>query len=115
METFYKHMNNFIWQHPFIKGCIHFTSRFCPYMIIIFYSLFLLKIYNFHNFYYIKLHQKKQCKIFALLFLICKIFYYLPYIYIFICIYFMFILTNLFLTNFYIFLTAQTLNIGVGL
>ena len=45
METFYKHMNNFIWQHPFIKGCIHFTSRFCPYMIIIFYSLFLLKIY----------------------------------------------------------------------
>lgn len=43
METFYKHMNNFIWQHPFIKGCIHFTSRFCPYMIIIFYSLFLLK------------------------------------------------------------------------
>ena len=57
METFYKHMNNFIWQHPFIKGCIHFTSRFCPYMIIIFYSLFLLKIYiewQSHLFFFIK-------------------------------------------------------------
>ena len=57
METFYKHMNNFIWQQPFIKGCIHFTSRFCPYMIIIFYSLFLLKIYiewQSHLFFFIK-------------------------------------------------------------
>ena len=57
METFYKHMNNFIWQHPFIKGCIHFTSRFCPYMVIIFYSLFLLKIYiewQSHLFFFIK-------------------------------------------------------------
>lgn len=57
METFYKNMNNFIWQHPFLKGCIHFTSRFCPYMIIIFYSLFLLKIYiewQSHLFFFIK-------------------------------------------------------------
>lgn len=45
METLYKQLNDFIWKHPFIKGCIHFISRFCPYMIIIFYSLFLLKIY----------------------------------------------------------------------
>ncbi len=45
MKNFYEHMNSFIFKHPFFKGCIYFVSRFCPYMIIIFYSLFLLKIY----------------------------------------------------------------------
>ena len=58
MEIFYKRMNNFIWQHSFIKACIHFISRFCPYMIIIFYSLFLLKIYiewQSHLFFFIKI------------------------------------------------------------
>lgn len=57
MEILYKYINNFIWNHPFFKGCIHFISRFCPYMTIIFYSLFLLKIYiewNSHLFYFIK-------------------------------------------------------------
>lgn len=57
MEILYKCINNFIWKHPFFKGCIHFISRFCPYMTIIFYSLFLLKIYiewNSHLFYFIK-------------------------------------------------------------
>lgn len=57
MEILYKYINNFIWKHPFFKGCIHFISRFCPYITIIFYSLFLLKIYiewNSHLFYFIK-------------------------------------------------------------
>lgn len=45
MKSFYRGINNFMWKHPFIKSCIHFASRFCPYMVAIFYSLFVLKIY----------------------------------------------------------------------
>jgi membrane-associated phospholipid phosphatase len=45
MRFFYTKLNNFMWKHPFIRSCIHFTSRFCPYMVAIFYMLFLLKIY----------------------------------------------------------------------
>lgn len=57
MEQFYTSINKFIWKHPFFKGCIHFVSRFCPYMVAIFYSLFLLKIYlewESQLFYFIK-------------------------------------------------------------
>lgn len=45
MKNFYTSVNNFMWSHPFIKSCTHFISRFCPYMVAIFYMLFLLKIY----------------------------------------------------------------------
>ncbi len=45
MKFFYTNINKFMWKHSFIKSCIHFTSRFCPYMVAIFYSLFLLKIF----------------------------------------------------------------------
>ena len=45
MKFFYTGLNKFMWNHPFIKSCTHFTSRFCPYMVAIFYMLFLLKIY----------------------------------------------------------------------
>lgn len=45
MKFFYTGLNKFMWNHPFIKSCIHFASRFCPYMVAIFYSLFLLKIF----------------------------------------------------------------------
>ena len=44
MKHFYVGINNFIYRHPFIKSCIHFSSLFCPWMVAIFYSLFLLKI-----------------------------------------------------------------------
>lgn len=57
MKIFYENMNLFIYKHPFFKGCIYFVSRFCPYMIAIFYSLFLLKIYiewESHLFYFVK-------------------------------------------------------------
>lgn len=45
MKNFYTSINKFMWTHPFIKSCTHFLSRFCPYMVAIFYMLFLLKIY----------------------------------------------------------------------
>ena len=45
MKKFYTSINKFMWTHPFIKSCTHFLSRFCPYMVAIFYMLFLLKIY----------------------------------------------------------------------
>lgn len=45
MKFFYTNINKFMWKHSFIKSCIHFASRFCPYMVAIFYSLFLLKIF----------------------------------------------------------------------
>lgn len=45
MKSFYTSINRFLWQHPFIKSCTHFASRFCPYMMVIFYLLFLLKMY----------------------------------------------------------------------
>lgn len=37
-----------MWKHPFFKSCIYFASRFCPYMVAIFYILFLLKIFIDH-------------------------------------------------------------------
>lgn len=45
MKPIYISINTYIKKHPFLKGSIHFISRFCPYMVIIFYFLFLLKIY----------------------------------------------------------------------
>lgn len=45
MKLIYISINTYIKEHPFLKGCIHFVSRFCPYMVMIFYFLFLLKIY----------------------------------------------------------------------
>lgn len=44
MKFFYVGINRFIRKHPFIKSCVHFASLFCPWMIAIFYALFLLKI-----------------------------------------------------------------------
>lgn len=44
MKHFYVGINNFIYKHPFIKSFVHFSSLFCPWMVAIFYSLFLLKI-----------------------------------------------------------------------
>ena len=44
MKHFYVGINNFSYKHPFIKSCVHFSSLFCPWMVAIFYSLFLLKI-----------------------------------------------------------------------
>lgn len=45
MKFFYVGLNKFMWNHPFIKSCTHFSARFCPYMVAIFYMLFLLKIF----------------------------------------------------------------------
>lgn len=45
MKIFYVGLNKFMWNHPFIKSCTHFAARFCPYMVGIFYMLFLLKIF----------------------------------------------------------------------
>lgn len=44
MKFFYVGINRIMYKHPFIKSCVHFTSLFCPLMVAIFYSLFLLKI-----------------------------------------------------------------------
>ena len=44
MKFFYEGINKFMYKHPFIKSCVYFASKFCPWMIAIFYSLFLLKI-----------------------------------------------------------------------
>lgn len=45
MKVVYVGINNFMHKHPFIKSSVQFTSGFCPYMVAIFYFLFLLKIY----------------------------------------------------------------------
>ena len=45
MKFFYTSINKFMWNHSFIKSCVHFASKFCPYIVAIFYSLFLLKIF----------------------------------------------------------------------
>ena len=45
MKNFYTNINRFMWRHSFIKSCTHFASKFCPYVMIIFYFLFLLKMY----------------------------------------------------------------------
>lgn len=44
MKFFYEGINKFMYKHPFIKSCVYFASKFCPWMVAIFYSLFLLKI-----------------------------------------------------------------------
>lgn len=44
VKFFYVGINRFMYKHPFIKSCVHFTSLFCPWMVAIFYALFLLKI-----------------------------------------------------------------------
>ena len=44
MKFFYEGINKFMYKHPFIKSCAYFASKFCPWMVAIFYSLFLLKI-----------------------------------------------------------------------
>lgn len=48
MRVFYTSINKFMWNHPFIKSLTHFLSRFCPYMVAIFYMLFVLKIFLNH-------------------------------------------------------------------
>ncbi|MGN1181470.1 MAG: phosphatase PAP2 family protein [Faecalibacillus sp.] len=45
MKTFYKTINTMINRFPFIRSCIFFLSKFCPYVIGVFYSLFVLKLY----------------------------------------------------------------------
>lgn len=45
MKLIYTSINKFMWKHSFIKSCVHFASKFCPYIVAIFYALFLLKIY----------------------------------------------------------------------
>lgn len=44
MKFFYEGINKFMYKHSFIKSCVYFASKFCPWMVAIFYSLFLLKI-----------------------------------------------------------------------
>lgn len=44
MKFFYEGINKFMYKHPFINSCVYFASKFCPWMVAIFYSLFLLKI-----------------------------------------------------------------------
>ena len=44
MKFFYEGINKLMYKHPFIKSCVYFASKFCPWMVAIFYSLFLLKI-----------------------------------------------------------------------
>ena len=44
MKFFFEGINKFMYKHPFIKSCVYFASKFCPWMVAIFYSLFLLKI-----------------------------------------------------------------------
>ncbi|MDD8049055.1 MAG: phosphatase PAP2 family protein [Thomasclavelia sp.] len=45
MKKFYLGINNFLNHHIFIKSTIYFLSRFCPWMVGVFYALFVLKIY----------------------------------------------------------------------
>lgn len=45
MKTFYKTINKIINQLPFIKSCIFFLSKFCPWIVGVFYTLFVLKLY----------------------------------------------------------------------
>lgn len=45
MKTFYLTINKFINKFPFIKSGVFFLSKFCPWIIAIFYALFVLKLY----------------------------------------------------------------------
>ena len=51
MKFFYEGINKFMYKHPFIKSCVYFASKFCPWMIAIFYSLFLLNSYRITNWF----------------------------------------------------------------
>lgn len=44
MKSFYLTLNKTLYDHPFVKSCVHFCSGFCPYITFLFYGLFLLKI-----------------------------------------------------------------------
>ena len=44
MKKLYVGINNFMHKHSFIKSSTYFASKFCPWMVMIFYALFLLKI-----------------------------------------------------------------------
>jgi hypothetical protein len=35
MKFFYEGINKFMYKHPFIKSCVYFASKFCPWMIAI--------------------------------------------------------------------------------
>lgn len=49
MKTFYLTINQFINKFSFIKSGIFFLSKFCPWIIGVFYSLFVLKLYLEHG------------------------------------------------------------------
>lgn len=44
MNSIYIKLNKSIYNYPFIKSIIHFCNGFIPYIITLFYGLFLLKI-----------------------------------------------------------------------
>lgn len=45
MKSFYLTVNKTINKFPFIKSCVFFLSKFCPWVIGVFYALFVLKLY----------------------------------------------------------------------
>lgn len=45
MKKIYKSINQIINHFPFIKSCVFFLSKFCPWVIGVFYALFVLKLY----------------------------------------------------------------------
>lgn len=45
MKTFYTTINKIINRFPFIKSGIFFLSKFCPWIVGVFYVLFVLKLY----------------------------------------------------------------------
>ena len=45
MKMFYKNINRLMNQFPFIKSCVFFLSKFSPWVIGVFYALFVLKLY----------------------------------------------------------------------
>ncbi len=45
MKKFYVTINKLVNIYPFIKSGIFFLSKFCPWVIAVFYALFVLKLY----------------------------------------------------------------------
>lgn len=45
MKKFYVSINKLVNIYPFIKAGIFFLSKFCPWVIAVFYALFVLKLY----------------------------------------------------------------------
>ncbi len=43
MKFFYEGINKFMYKHPFIKSCVYFASKFCPWMVAIFLFTFFTK------------------------------------------------------------------------